>query len=413
MGPRHKVFAQRYPNLRAPFRYGEADRGRVPFWLLKGGYVERKPTVLIAGASGVVGQAAARHFASLPGWRVVSVSRRPPSVSGASEWLPLDLGDEGQCDRVLSSRRDITHVVYAALYEADGLVTGWLNEQVMQRNEFMLRNLMEPLLAAAPIEHVSLMQGTKAYGMHHPSIGWAGVKNPLRERDGRAVHPNFYFLQEDYLRARQEGASWALTTFRPTVIYGDAIGNNMNLIPVLGAWAALLRAEGRPLDFPGRHVSTMVKEAVDADLVARALAWAATCPDAHGGTFNLTNGDVFLWQNVWPAIAEIMGMRVGEHRYVQLAEEMPRRSEQWAALVDQFKLRAPRDILAFVGLNSLVYADNLLSGEDPPVGPVLHSTVAVRKAGFHDCMDSEAMFGKWFRRLVDQGLLPPATSTPR
>jgi transposase len=49
-------------------------------------------TVLIAGASGLVGQAAARHFASIPGWHVVTVSRRPPSVPVASEWLSLDLG---------------------------------------------------------------------------------------------------------------------------------------------------------------------------------------------------------------------------------------------------------------------------------------------------------------------------------
>lgn len=378
----------------------------------RGEGMDSTPTVLIAGATGVVGQAAAQHFASIPGWRVVTVSRRRPSVSVASEWLPLDLADERQCSRVLSSRRDITHVVYAALYEADGLSAGWFDEEVMHRNEHMLSNLMEPLLASSPMAHVSLMQGTKAYGMHHPSIGWAGVKNPLRERDGRAAHPNFYFLQEDYLKGRQEGASWGLTIFRPTVIYGDAIGNNMNLIPVLGAWAALLRDEGRPLDFPGRHISTMVKEAVDADLVARALAWAATCPDARGGTYNLTNGDVFLWQNIWPVIAEVMGMAIGEHRHVQLAQEIPRRGDQWSRLVDRFNLRAPRDILAFVGPNSLVYADGLLSGEDPPVGPVLNSTVAVRQAGFHDCMDTETMFRKWLQRLQDLRLLPSSTAVP-
>jgi nucleoside-diphosphate-sugar epimerase len=372
--------------------------------------MKRTQTVLIAGASGVVGQAAARHFASLPDWQVVTVSRRRPSVSAASQWLPLDLGDEDQCRRVLSSRPDITHVIYAALYEAKGLSAGWLDEQVMDRNEIMLSNLMEPLLGSSPIAHVSLMQGTKAYGMHHPSIGWAGVKNPLREQDGRVVHPNFYFRQEDYLRERQEGSSWGLTIFRPTVIYGDAIGNNMNLIPVLGAWAALLREEGRGLDFPGRHISGIVKEAVDADLVARALAWAATCPAARGGTYNLTNGDVFLWKNIWPVIAETMGMRMGEHRYVALAEEIPRRAEQWSRLVDRFELRAPRDILGFVGYNSLVYADNLLSGVDPPMAPVLNSTIAVRLAGFGDCMDTETMFRKWMQRLLSLRLIPPSSA---
>ena len=40
-------------------------------------------TVLIAGASGVIGAAAVEHFASLPGWRVIGVSRRPPDPSPA------------------------------------------------------------------------------------------------------------------------------------------------------------------------------------------------------------------------------------------------------------------------------------------------------------------------------------------
>ena len=248
---------------------------------------------------------------------------------------------------------DVTHVVYAALFEMPGLSSGWFDEDVIHRNESMLQNLVEPLVATADIRHVSLLQGTKAYGMHHPSIGWRGVKNPLREREPRRPHPSFYFLQEDYLRARQGGSSWGLTIFRPTVIYGDATGNNMNLIPVLAAWAALLRDEGRPLDFPGQLLSTMVREAADADLVARALAWAAHSPDAAGGTYNLTNGDVFLWQNVWPVIADAMGMPVGDHRPTELLHELPDRAAQWSALVDRFGLRSPTNILEFVGYNSL------------------------------------------------------------
>jgi len=35
-------------------------------------------TVLVAGASGLVGFAAARHFARLPDWKVIAVSRRLP-----------------------------------------------------------------------------------------------------------------------------------------------------------------------------------------------------------------------------------------------------------------------------------------------------------------------------------------------
>lgn len=347
-----------------------------------------------------------RHFASRPDWDVVGVSRRPP-YDGPSPWLSLDLNDESACRAALSRLTDVTHVVYAAVQEVPGLSPGWLDEEVMQRNASMLRHVMDPLLATADVRHVSLLQGTKAYGIHHPSVGWTGVRNPLRERHPRVEHPNFYFLQEDYLRAKQDGMSWALTVLRPTVVYGEAIGTNMNLIPVIGAWAALLREEGRPLDFPGQQWSSQLKEAVDADLVARALGWAAeSAPDA-AGTFNLTNGDAFRWQEVWPAIAETFGMVAGSHHPTTLVQELPARQAQWAAMVDRYDLQAPRNILDFVGHNSLVYADQLLSGHDPADGPVLNSTIAIRQAGFGECMDTEDMFRKWFRHLEDARMLPP------
>src|SRR5207247_2627360 len=146
---------------------------------------------------------------------------------------------------------------------------------------------------------------------------------------------------------------------------------------------------GRPLDFPGREGVQSVREAVDAELVAHALAWAATAPAARDETFNLTNGDVFVWDHVWPAIAETLGMEVGERRPMSLAEELPKRDDQWAAMVDKYGLRAPRRLLDFVGYNSLIYTDMVLSGIPAPTVPILNSTIKVRQAGFCECIDTE------------------------
>ena len=181
------------------------------------------------------------------------------------------------------------------------------------------------------------------------------------------------------------------------------------ILPDPRLYAALLRDEGRPLDYPGEEISTVLREAVDTDLVAGALIWAAESQAASGGTFNLTNGDVFLWSNVWPVIAETMGMKVGERRPLLLVEELPRRKDQWADLVNRHGLQAPNDIMDFCGYNSMVYADTQLSGRRRPgadPGPILNSTIAVRQAGFQDCIDTEDMFVKWFRRLQDDRVLP-------
>ncbi len=366
--------------------------------------------VLIAGASGLVGYSAVRHFATLPGWEAVGVSRRVPAgLPAEAELLSVDLLDEAACERAFGAMSGVTHVVYAALQEIPGLMPGWVDPEVIERNARMLRNLMEPLFrAASGLEHVSLLHGTKAYGLHHPDIGAAGVKVPLREREPRKPHANFYFEQEDYLRERQAQGGWGLTVWRPTVIYGDAPGNHMNPVPVIGAFASLLREQGRPLDFPGRPGAPTLREAVDADLVAEALAWATTEPAVWGETFNLTNGDVFMWENVWPAIAETLGMEAGEPRHLSLAEELPKQEAQWAALVERNGLTSPASLLEFTGYNSLIYADTVLGAPSRPPLPILNSTIKARQAGFTACMDTEDMFRKWFSRLQETGAIPSA-----
>jgi nucleoside-diphosphate-sugar epimerase len=332
---------------------------------------------------------------------VVGLARRPPAGLDTVELRSLDLADAVACRDAVDDLADVTHLVYAALYEKPGLVTGWLERDQMERNLTMFRNLLDPLVdAATDLEHVSLLQGTKAYGAHVEPMAVPG-----RERNPRHPHENFYWLQEDHLRDRAAGAGWSFTILRPVFIFGESIGSNMNPIPALGTYAAILRADGEPLHYPGG--ATTIYEAVDADLLADALAWAATSPACRGETFNITNGDVFTMENVWPVLAEAFGMAVGERRPVSLAEEMPHRQSTWEALVDRFGLRAPRSLEAFVG-QSFVYADLLLAyGTDVPSPPALLSTIKARQAGFGECLDTEDMFRKWIGRLQDDRLLPP------
>lgn len=44
--------------------------------------------VLVAGATGIVGQAAVEHFSTLDDWDVVAVSRRPPECASDVEYAP-------------------------------------------------------------------------------------------------------------------------------------------------------------------------------------------------------------------------------------------------------------------------------------------------------------------------------------
>ena len=101
--------------------------------------------VLIAGASGLVGYAAMRHFGADPDCDVIAVSRRAPDNTHGVRFLPLDLTDAVACEQLAASLPGVTHLVYAALYERPGLVAGWQEREQIETNDRMLRNLLDPL----------------------------------------------------------------------------------------------------------------------------------------------------------------------------------------------------------------------------------------------------------------------------
>ncbi|MDY0748059.1 SDR family oxidoreductase [Paucibacter sp. R3-3] len=358
---------------------------------------------VVVGASGIVGQAVLRAFAETPGWDAVGVSRRlPVNVPLHARHVSVDLTDRDACASVFGAMKDATHLVYAAVNEKPGLVAGWVDRDQMQLNLGMLRNVLEPLQAnARGLRHVTLMQGGKAYGIHlDPNLAV-----PARERWPRHPHDNFYWLQEDYLRERQPHSGWHWTVLRPRLVFGDGLGSNMNPLPAIGVYAALQKARGLPLCYPGGP--PRVYQAVDADLIGRACVWAARSIEARNEIFNLANGDEFVWQNVWPVIADAFGMAVGEPQQQHLAETMPPLEAQWAKIVGQHGLQAPPRFREFVG-QGFAYADfQLNTGKTGPQPPSLVSTIKIRKAGFTDCMDTEDMLRRWIQRYQELRWLPP------
>jgi nucleoside-diphosphate-sugar epimerase len=361
--------------------------------------LREKKKILIAGASGLVGFGAVRHFAKLTDWQVVAVSRRAPEPVEGVTFISVDLKETRRCREVFGQMTDVTHLVYAALSEKPGLLEGWVDRDQMNQNLVMLQNLFEPLSQAAQhLEHVTLLQGTKAYGAH---LG--PIPIPARERAPRHQHENFYWLQEDYLRSKQVGASWHWTILRPQIVIGEAIGGNLNLIPAIGVYAALRREAGLPLSFPGSLES--VFEMVDTDLLGSAAQWAAETPACHNEIFNITNGDVGSWEDLWPIIADAVGIDPGPVEPMSLAKEMPKYEAQWAPIVRKYDLRAPISLDAFVG-ESFYFADACF-GALAKSRPMLVSTIKARKAGFHECIDTQDMLRKWFKRYQDDRLLPP------
>ena len=358
--------------------------------------------VLIAGASGLVGYAAMRHFGADPDCNVIALSRRAPDDTHGARFLPLDLTDAAACEQLATSLRGVTHLVYAALYERPGLVAGWQEREQIETNDRMLRNLLDPLERHAKnLRHVTLLQGTKAYGVHVRPLSVPAREN----RSEMHEQANFYWNQENHLRALQRSKDWTWSILRPVLIVGYSTGSAMNVIPALGVYAALRREAGLDLPFPGG--APRVAQAIDADLLARAIAWAGEAASARNEIFNVANGDVFVWENVWPAIAASLSMRPGGHVPLSLDHDIRPREEEWETIRARHGLRSG-NLRDFVGL-SFEYADYTMGyGRNKPGPPAIVSTIKLMQAGFTEVMDTETMFAKYFAEFQANRLLPPA-----
>lgn len=357
-------------------------------------------TIVIAGASGLVGTAAALAFIDA-GWEVIAVSRRRPELLERRRYvhLPLDLRDADACRRAAAELRRVTHVLYGAVYELPGLIAGWSDPHQIETNGQMLRNLLGALLDVAPIEHVSILQGTKAYGGHVRPM-----RIPAREDQPRVEHPNFYWLHEDFVREQSARRGFAFTIFRPQLIVGPNHGVVMNPLPVIGVYAAMRKAEGLPFSYPGG--ADWVWEMVDTRLIANAALWAARAPAAAGETFNLTNGEVFAWRDLWPAMARTLGVETGPDESIALAAYLPARAALWDRIVERHGLRS-------IPLEELLgeshhYADLCFAhGATRPPAPTFVSTVRIKQAGFTETCNTEASVCHWLEDLMARRILPP------
>jgi Putative DNA-binding domain len=124
------------------------------------------------------------------------------------------------------------------------LVAGWSSKEQIETNNAMLRNVVEPIVrTASNFRHISILQGTKIYGVHLRPI-----PIPARERDARKDHENFFFDHENYVREMGAQHGFNYTALRPQLVTGPTPGA-LNVLPAIGVYAAIRREKGEPFGF--------------------------------------------------------------------------------------------------------------------------------------------------------------------
>ncbi len=345
---------------------------------------------LVVGAQGVIGRSLVSELQARGDWEVIGVSRRGGEPGERVRHVAVDLLDRDDARAKLGALDGVTHVFYAAYQDRPT----WA--ELVAPNVAMLRNVIDAVEPAAALRHVSLMQGYKVYGAH---LG--PFKTPARESDPPHMGAEFNVDQQDLLEARSGPGGWTWSALRPSVVAGFATGTPMNLAMVLAVYATIARELRVPLRYPGAPgaYGTLL-ELTDAGLLARAALWAATDPRAANQAFNVNNGDLFRWQELWPRVAAYFELEVAPPLPMSLAVVMADKEPVWDRIVRRHDLAPNR----YRDVSSWAFGDAVFGWDYD----LIADGSKLRRFGFHEFVETEAMLTGLFddyrrRRVIPAG----------
>jgi nucleoside-diphosphate-sugar epimerase len=346
-------------------------------------------TALVVGANGVIGTNLINHLLEMKEWDIIGLSRRSGTDQRKLRYIALDLLDPEQCQLKLSDFKDVTHIFYAAFQDRPT----WA--ELVAPNLAMLVNVVNVIeQVASKLAHISLMQGYKVYGAH---LG--PFKTPAKECDAGHMPPEFNVDQQQFLERRQQGKLWTWSAIRPSVVAGTALGNPMNLVMVIAAYASISKELGLPLRFPGKPGAyDKLMEMTDAGLLAKATVWAATNEQCANQAFNITNGDLFRWNDLWPKIAQYFQIETAPPLSMSLQSVMADKGPLWAQIQEKYKLNAH----SYPEVSSWPFGDAVFSWDYD----FFSDGSKARRFGFHEFVDTEQMFYDLFDELRARKVIP-------
>ncbi|KAF3674235.1 3-oxo-Delta(4,5)-steroid 5-beta-reductase [Capsicum annuum] len=365
---------------------------------------------LVIGITGVVGNSLAETLSSTdtPGgpWKVYGVSRRGKPVCSIAKvrYIQCDVSVSTDVQAKLSTLKDVTHIFWVT--SAFDLSTA----KCCEINGAMFRSVLNAVIPNAPnVCHICLQTGAMHYMEIQRSIdGKLHVIShdpPFTEDMERLenIH-NFYYTLEDVLFdevSRKPSLTWSI--HRPDLIFGFSHHSMLNIVGTLCVYATICKHECIPLIFPGtKEVWDSYSNASDANLVAEHQIWAALGAQGKNKAFNITNGDVFKWKQLWKVLAEQIGVEyVGfdeTEKIISLSEMMKDKGTVWEKIVRDNNLVSTT--LREVGLWD--FADMLLAGGTSRLCSINRS----KEYGFIGFRNSINSFIFWIQKAKDNRLIP-------
>ncbi|MDJ1501764.1 SDR family oxidoreductase [Xanthocytophaga agilis] len=350
---------------------------------------KQKKVALVVGSQGVIGRNLIDYLVTLPDWEIIGLSRRGGVSTDRIQYIAVDLLNVEECRQKLSSLSHTTHIFYAAYQDKPT----WA--ELVTPNLAMLINVVTVVEDIAPrLQHVSLMQGYKVYGAH---LG--PFKTPARETDAGHMPPEFNVDQQQFLEERQKGKSWTWSAIRPSVVGGFALGNPMNLAMVIAVYASISKELNLPLRFPGKQGAyDKLLEMTDAGLLAKATVWAATETRCANQAFNINNGDLFRWNEMWPEIARYFELETAPPLPMSLSVIMADKELLWNRMIEKYNLA----LHSYQEVSSWGFGDFVFSWDYD----MFADGSKARRFGFHEYVETREMFLSIFDDLRQRKVIP-------
>ncbi|KAH7311230.1 hypothetical protein B0I35DRAFT_411469 [Stachybotrys elegans] len=269
----------------------------------------------------ILGQELIAQLGKSSKWTIYALSHsKKPELPSNAQHISLDLlGSPSDMASSLQGIKTAEYVFFSAYLQKPSEQESW------DINGDMLQNFLDALHTAgiaSTVKRIVLVTGAKQYGVH---LG--PVKNPMQESDPwlreNQFPPNFYYRQQDILKKfcderNKEGNKISWTVTYPNDVIGHAHGNFMNLAGALGIYVTISKELNQELTFPGsERFYTGFDSFTSASLHADFCEWAVFQDKAANQAFNVINGDVESWQNLWPKVAKHFGMKVNQNQFKQ------------------------------------------------------------------------------------------------
>jgi nucleoside-diphosphate-sugar epimerase len=297
--------------------------------------MSEKKVAIVVGATGITGRAITQYLDKQEEWNeIYTISRKNLDFKTTKvKHINVNLQDRKDVENKLGSLHHITHIFYAALVEADTLA------DYIEPNLKMLSNVVEVIEKnCLSFKHVALVEGANWYALY---LGQS-ANTPAKEDDPRAPLPNFYYDQEDYLRNQQVNKKWNWSAVRPNPVCGYSIDSPNSLMIVLAVYGTICKELNLPFKYPGTSKAyTCLLDACDSELVAKTIVWSATTPACANQAFNISNGDIFRWCQIWPLLASFFDLEMPDPPYqpIDFIGLMSDKAEIWNEITKRYNLQ--------------------------------------------------------------------------